>query len=157
MDAVPRRGGAGATKGVAALSRSECLSLLSSHHFGRVAVALPGGAPVIRPVNYVFDPVSQSVVLRTSRGSKLHALLAAATAAFEIDGSDECSETGWSVIIAGSVEPVSPPAEIAHLERLGFRTWAPGPRPHWMRIRAVRVSGRRICAPAHAPAGVYLG
>lgn len=139
------------------LSRSECLSLLSSHHLGRVAVAVAGGPPIIRPVNYVFDPLSQSVVLRTSRGSKLHALLAAATATFEIDGVDEYTETGWSVIVAGATEPVTVPVELAHLERSGLRAWAPGPRPHWMRIRALKVSGRRITAPVQAPAGLYLG
>src|SRR5581483_6554587 len=41
------------------LPREECLRLLSSHRFGRLAVAMD--SPVIRPVNYVFDERSQSV------------------------------------------------------------------------------------------------
>jgi len=34
-------------------------------------------------------------------GSKFHALLRSADAAFEIDGIDEGSRTGWSVIMRG--------------------------------------------------------
>src|SRR5947209_18205681 len=68
------------------LSREHCLDLLAAHNFGRLAVVTATGAPIIRPVNYVFDKASQSVVFRTGRGSKLHALLRAAKAAFEIDG-----------------------------------------------------------------------
>jgi nitroimidazol reductase NimA-like FMN-containing flavoprotein (pyridoxamine 5'-phosphate oxidase superfamily) len=57
------------------LSREECLELLAVHRFGRLAVVMSNGAPVIRPINYVFDRSSQSVVFRTARGSKLHAVL----------------------------------------------------------------------------------
>jgi hypothetical protein len=53
------------------LSREECLRLLASHSFGRLAVNMGEGAPLIRPVNYVFDEPSQSVCseLRTGRSS----------------------------------------------------------------------------------------
>ena len=126
------------------LSREECLGLLASHRFGRLAVVMSNGAPVIRPVNYVFDPSSQSVVFRTGRGSKFHALLNAAKAAFEIDGIDEGTQTGWSVIIEGVTAEVTVPNDIGRLERLGLQPWAPGPKPHWVHIRAWTVSGRRI-------------
>src|SRR5947209_13965495 len=81
------------------LSRDECLRLLAAHNFGRLAVAME--TPVIRPVNYMFDESSQSVVFRTAEGSKFHALLLSTNAAFEIDGIDPGSRTGWSVIIVG--------------------------------------------------------
>lgn len=125
-----------------ALSREECLRLLASHDFGRVAVAMD--SPVIRPVNYTFDERSQSVIFRTADGSKFHALLHAANAAFEIDGVDRDSRTGWSVIIAGMTEEITSATEIRRLNRLGLATWAPGRKAHWMRIRAWTVSGRRI-------------
>jgi uncharacterized protein len=126
------------------LSREECLDMLAGHHFGRVAVVLHNGAPVIRPVNYVFDRPSQSVVFRTARGSKLHALLHAARATFEIDGIDDAARTGWSVIIEGATAEVNHPHEVGNLNRLELDPWAPGPKPHWVRIRARRVTGRRI-------------
>lgn len=126
------------------LSRDDCLELLAEHNFGRLAVTM--ATPVIRPVNYVFDEPSQSVVFRTAAGSKLHALLLESNAAFEIDGIDPASRTGWSVIIVGRSEEVTNPSEIRRLEQLGLDDWAPGPKPHWMRIRAWTVTGRRIVA-----------
>jgi uncharacterized protein len=128
------------------LSREESLRLLAANRFGRLAVAMSDGSPVIRPVNYVFDEPSQSVVFRTSAGSKLHAVLQAAEAAFEIDGIDERSRTGWSVIIRGVAEQVSNPTDIHRLDALGMTPWAPGHKRHWVRIRARTVTGRRIVA-----------
>ncbi|HEY2654080.1 MAG TPA: pyridoxamine 5'-phosphate oxidase family protein [Solirubrobacteraceae bacterium] len=129
------------------LSREECLKLLASHSFGRLAVNMGDGAPVIRPVNYLFDLPSQSVVFRTAPGSKFHALLRSADAAFEIDGIDERSRTGWSVIIRGMTEEMTNQSDIRRLDRLGLQPWAPGDKRHWMHIRAWTVSGRRIVLP----------
>jgi uncharacterized protein len=126
------------------LSREECLRLLAANGFGRLAVALADGAPVIRPVNYAFDESSQSVVFRTAHGSKLHAVLQVAEAAFEIDEADEGSRTGWSVIIHGMAEQVTNQTEIRRLDALGLTPWAPGHKPHWVRIRARTVTGRRL-------------
>lgn len=126
------------------LSREECLELLAAHSFGRLAVAGGGEAPVIRPVNYVFDERSQSVAFRTAAGSKLHALVSAADAAFEIDSVEEQTRSGWSVIISGVTEEVSEAADLRRLEEIGLDTWAPGAKGHWVRIRAFTVTGRRI-------------
>jgi uncharacterized protein len=128
------------------LPREECLRLLAANRLGRLAVAT--GSPVIRPVNYVFDEPSQSVVFRTAEGSKLQALLLAGNAAFEIDGFDEHSQTGWSVLIAGRAERVSNPADLRRLERSRLESWAPGGKPHLVRVRALTVSGRRIVLAA---------
>jgi nitroimidazol reductase NimA-like FMN-containing flavoprotein (pyridoxamine 5'-phosphate oxidase superfamily) len=135
-----------ATGRIVELDREDCIRLLSGTSVGRLAVSPTEGRtpPVIRPVNYVFDTSSQSVVFRSARGSKLTALLLSGQAAFEIDGSDPRTESGWSVIIQGPVEEITGDAEIARLEGLGLRPWAPGEKPHWLRIRATVVSGRRI-------------
>jgi nitroimidazol reductase NimA-like FMN-containing flavoprotein (pyridoxamine 5'-phosphate oxidase superfamily) len=130
------------------LTRSECLSLLAATSVGRVVVTL-ADKPVIRPVNYTFDAPSQSVVFRTSRGSKFYALVNSARAAFEIDAIDETTRCGWSVIIMGITEEVTQTIDVQRLDRLGLEFWTPEPRPHWIRIRARVVSGRRIIpAPA---------
>jgi nitroimidazol reductase NimA-like FMN-containing flavoprotein (pyridoxamine 5'-phosphate oxidase superfamily) len=130
------------------LSRVECLNLLRRTRFGRLAVSRGEGAPIIRPLNYVFDPRSQSVVFRTAQGSKLHGLLRAREAAFEIDGIDHGGRTGWSVVVIGAAEEVTNASEIRRLDQLGLEVWAPGPRTHWVRIRARTLSGRRIAAVA---------
>lgn len=126
------------------LARPECLRLLAATSFGRLAVNMGDGPPVIRPVNYVFDEPSQSVIFRTALGSKFYALLNSAQAAFEIDGTDPTGRTGWSVIILGMTEEVANQVEVRGLETIGVDPWAPGFKGHWVRIRANTVSGRRI-------------
>lgn len=126
------------------LSREECLRLLAAHRFGRLVVTFGDDLPVIRPVTYRFDEHSQSVVFRTASGAKFHALLESANAAFEIDGIDESSRTGWSVIVRGVTDEVTNAGEVQRLDRLGLEPWAPGPKRHWIRIRAWTVAGRRI-------------
>lgn len=128
------------------LPRKECLRLLATNQLGRVVVGTPYGAPLIRPVNYAFDERAQAVVFRTARGSKFHALLDSARAAFEIDGFDERSRTGWSVILSGVAGAVTDATEIRRLDRHDLEAWAPGPKRHWIQIRAWTVSGRRIVA-----------
>ena len=135
---------------VVELSREECLALIGTHRLGRVVVVMPNGAAVIRPVNYVFDRASHSVVFRSARGSKLHALLHAPRAKFEVDDFDEAQRTGWSVIIEGPASEVASP-DLRRFQRLGLDPWAPGAKPHWVQVRATTVSGRqvrRLLAPA---------
>jgi uncharacterized protein len=128
------------------LPRAECLNLLGRTHFGRLAVSTGEGAPIIRPLNYVFDTRSQSVVFRTAQDTKLHGLLRAKEAAFEIDGIDPGGRTGWSVVVIGMAEEITSTSEIRRLGQLALEVWAPGPRSHWVRIRARTVSGRRIAS-----------
>lgn len=85
------------------LDRALCLRLLADAGVGRIAVNVPDWPqPVIRPVSYVFDESSQSVLIRSALGSKLYAVIRSAKAAFEIDGTDPVGRVGWSVIIHGS-------------------------------------------------------
>ena len=130
------------------LPREECLRLLASNRFGRLAVNIGTGPPVIRPVNDSFDEPLQSVVFRTAPGSKFHALLQSAEAAFEIDGIDEGSRTGWSVIMHGVTGEITNPNDVRRLDGLGLQPWAPGHKAHWVHIRAWTVSGRRIVLAA---------
>jgi uncharacterized protein len=87
------------------------------------------------------------VVFRSARGSKFHALTHAQRAAFEIDGYEPAGKTGWSVIVVGAVEEITNTAELSRLERSPLHPWVPRYAPHWMRIRATSVSGRRIGPP----------
>jgi uncharacterized protein len=136
------------------LDRPECLRLLAATSIGRIAVSVTEwDHPVIRPVNYVFDESSQSVLLRSALGSKLHALLRSARAAFEIDGIDDAGCVGWSVIIVGVCEEITDARELRRIERLGLESFAPGHNGRWVRICANVVSGRRIVAAATAVHG----
>lgn len=126
------------------LTRSECLSLLAATRVGRVVAVASGDRPIIRPVNYVFDSPSQSVVFRTNDGTKFHAVTRSTRASFEIDEIDANMRSGWSVIVTGVTEEVTRPSEIARLQQLGLEPWAPGSRPRWVCIGTQIVSGRRI-------------
>jgi nitroimidazol reductase NimA-like FMN-containing flavoprotein (pyridoxamine 5'-phosphate oxidase superfamily) len=127
------------------LTRQECLALLAGAVIGRVVVPMGAtGRPVVRPVNYAFDTVSQSVVFRSAPGGKLHALLLAAQACFEVDAFDPGNRTGWSVIIQGVTEPVTDAMEVRRLEGLTLHSWVTGAGGQLMRIRARTISGRRI-------------
>lgn len=126
------------------LDRDECLQMLAASHLGRLAVNAPGWPPMIRPVTFVFDTSTQSVVFRSARGSKLTALLRSERAAFEVDDLEPAGQTGWSVIVQGPVEEITNPSELARLSSSGLRPLVQGDLSHWMRIRATVVSGRRI-------------
>ena len=136
-----------AASSVAQCSRGECLELLAGAAIGRVVVTIGvNSQPVIRPVNFVFDTVSQSVMFRSAPGSKLYALLHSTHAWFEVDDIDVAGRSGWSVIIEGVTEPVRDAMELRRLEALGLHSWVAGPDSCWIRIRARTVSGRRIGA-----------
>lgn len=128
------------------IERGECVRLLAATQVGRLAVNAPdwGTPPLIRPVSYVFDRSSHSVVFRSARGSKFTALLLSGQAAFEIDVFDAALKNGWSVIALGSVEEVRDRAEMHRLDQLDLRPWAPGDKPHLLRLRVHAISGRRI-------------
>jgi nitroimidazol reductase NimA-like FMN-containing flavoprotein (pyridoxamine 5'-phosphate oxidase superfamily) len=137
------------------LDRTECLGLLAATGVGRIVVSVTEwDNPVIRPVSYLFDESSQSVLIRSAPGSKLHALLRSAKAAFEIDGTDPAGRVGWSVIVIGVSEEITNPAELRRVESLGLEPLAPGHKGRWIRIRANTVSGRRIALVADHQAGL---
>jgi nitroimidazol reductase NimA-like FMN-containing flavoprotein (pyridoxamine 5'-phosphate oxidase superfamily) len=139
-----------------ALTRGECLQLLGSHHFGRLAVNPEDGPPIIRPLRYLFDVASQSVVFAAVPGSRFYALIRSAPATFEIDGVEESSQREWSVILRGTVADVGGQIEIRHLDRLSGAVWGGPASQQWMRIRARTISGVRRPAPDPVPGG-YLG
>ena len=124
------------------IAEAECLDLLASGGFGRLAV-VAGGRPEIFPVNYVFD--DGRVAIRTDPGTKLTAA-ALAKVAFEIDRVDEAEHTGWSVVVRGTAYDISESVdEVSRLMRdLPVHTWAPGDKSAWIRIEADTVTGRRI-------------
>ena len=100
--------------------------------------------PIIRPVNYVFDEPSQSVLIRSAPGTKLHAVLRSPRAVFEIDGAHPDGRIGWSVIISGVADEITNAAELRRVEQLDLEPLAPGHKGRWICIRTNTVSGRRI-------------
>jgi uncharacterized protein len=129
------------------LTKSECFELLARERLGRIAVVDDRG-PIVFPVNFVFD--RHMVVLRTDDGTKLDAAIRGARAAFEIDGTDPATRTGWSVVVRGEAVEVTDPAELARLRKLPLAPWAPGAKAHYVRILPAALTGRRISVPERA-------
>jgi len=132
--------------GLEELGRDDCLQLLARAPLGRLGVVVDG-RPLVFPVNFTLD--GTAVVLRTDKGTKLHAARNGPVA-FECDGIDRMYHTGWSVVVLGDAEEVRDQHEIARLERLPLGPWCPGPKSTWLRIRAKTITGRRI--PPHGRA-----
>jgi nitroimidazol reductase NimA-like FMN-containing flavoprotein (pyridoxamine 5'-phosphate oxidase superfamily) len=130
--------------GLEILPYDECLRLLSEVPVGRVSF-LADGEIVVLPVNHVMD--RQDPVFRTARGSKLSAAEGQAVVAFEADGYDVRTRSGWSVLVNGRAHAIYEEPEIQRLSRLGLRPWiSAADRPFWIRIRPASISGRRIPA-----------
>lgn len=130
-------------RGSEVLSPEECDELLASTPVGRVAF-IHGGEPHILPVNYRY--VDQTIVIRSTRGSKIEAAEMHSRFAFEIDSWEADARTGWSVLAHGTGTIEEDEAEIRRLEELGLSPWTDGDDPEdlWIRIRLDDITGRRI-------------
>jgi uncharacterized protein len=127
------------------LDREECRDLLASVRLGRIGFCRGDGVPTVLPVNHVVD--AWTVAFRATFGAKLSTALLERPVAFEVDGHDEATRTGWSVLARGRAEHVTDRAVVERLERLELDTWADAvERPRWVRIGLDELSGRRILA-----------
>jgi nitroimidazol reductase NimA-like FMN-containing flavoprotein (pyridoxamine 5'-phosphate oxidase superfamily) len=130
-----------ADEGLETLDRATCLKLLATAQVGRLAWAAADGQVHIRPVNYTL--VGTDVIVRTAMGSILAVARDTLPVTFEADELEPGLETGWSVVVIGTAEDLGSTTEAALL-RDSVRPWAPGARPNVVRIRASKVTGRRL-------------
>lgn len=139
---APGRAAASVTPVLEALSPQECWARLSGHGVGRVAFSTAQG-PTVLPLNFqVVD--EEAVIYRTEHGSAAAAAVGR-TVAFEVDHLDEALSAGWSVLVVGPAERVTPPVGPgAGSVETGPTPWAGGHRDLWVRISADSVTGRTI-------------
>ena len=131
--------------GLEVIGLDECLSLLASLPYGRLAY-LDAGAPSIVPVNHLVD--GSSVVIRSLDGGKLGAAIFERPVAFELDELDFTTRTGWSVVVRGRAEIVEDADAEGYDKWLGSWAVRDGARTTWVRIIADEVSGRRLMPDA---------
>ncbi|KAB8189202.1 pyridoxamine 5'-phosphate oxidase family protein [Nonomuraea phyllanthi] len=131
------------SSGLQVLSREECLRLMASVPIGRI-VFTDRALPAVQPVNFCLD--GESIVIRTTIGSKLAAATRRAVVAFEVDEFAPELRAGWSVTAVGRARAVEDAGEMARLAALPLLPWAPGSRDHYIVVEAEQVSGRRITA-----------
>lgn len=126
------------------LTKDECFSLLARQHLGRVVLVDDRG-PIALPVTFVLD--QHTVLFRSDEGTKLDVASRSGRVAFEIDGIDEATRTGWSVLVRGEATEVTNPADLARVRKLPLYPWAPGAKRRYIRILPASLTGRRIALP----------
>ena len=125
----------------AELSEDECKQLLAEHTAGRVGFMAPDG-PQILPVTYQYR--NGSVIFRTSPVGALAGLVRRTSVAFEIDGIDEQSKSGWSVLVLGFAEAMAHNYLLTSAWETGPVPWADGIRNLFIEIKPRKISGRAV-------------
>lgn len=134
--------------GLEVLEREECLELLATVPIGRMGLCMRA-LPVVLPVNFLLahPPTSDEpiVVVRSAEGTKLSAALDRAVIAFEVDGYDVVSHSGWSVLVQG-ISRVLHGEEEEWAASLPLQPWAIRGRPVFIGLDTDLVGGRRFGA-----------
>ncbi len=128
--------------GLEVLTTEECWTLARGASIGRVAF-VDAGEPAVLPVTHTID--GHHVVFRSTQGTKLWAVESGRPVAFEVDGWDARTRTGWSVLVRGTAVTVLDDDEIARLDREAVEPWLHEARHGtWVRIMPTEVTGRRL-------------
>jgi uncharacterized protein len=129
----------GESQPISILSETECWNLLSSVALGRL-ITSADGQPEIFPVNFVVQ--HRTVLFRTAEGTKLVSTAINNQVLFEAD--DHGVTEGWSVIVKGTAHIVRSDEEIHEADRAQLLPWTATVKQHYVRIRPLRVTGRRF-------------
>jgi uncharacterized protein len=124
---------------VTVLSEDESWGLLSSVSLGRLVTIL-GGQPEVFPVNFVTQ--RRTVLFRTAQGTKLYSAVMGGQVVFEAD--DHTAVEGWSVIVKGRARLLSANADILDAEEAPLLSWIATVKPHYVRLIATEITGRRF-------------
>ena len=139
-----------------ALTERECRQVLADNEVGRVVFVGDDDFPVVLPVNYIID--GDLIVFRTAPGEKFDSI-PTRPVAFEVDGMERWSRSGWSVLVQGFGRDMTE-AVGSQYEEFRSRTidlWAPGEKPHWLAIEVRNISGRRIFSGAKRTSSQFGG
>lgn len=124
---------------ISILSEPESWDLLSSVALGRLVTSV-NGEPEIFPVNFVVQ--RRTVLFRTAEGAKLVSAAINNHVLFEAD--DHEAGDGWSVIVRGLAQTLRTDEEIEEAERAELYPWTATTKRHYVRIRPLRITGRRF-------------
>jgi uncharacterized protein len=127
------------TSAISILSETECWNLLESVALGRLVTSVDG-QPAIFPVNFAVQ--HRSVLFRTAEGTKLISSAINNQVLFEADGNT--ADRGWSVILKGTARTLRTDEELEEARRAWLFPWTATPKPHFVRIRPLSITGRRF-------------
>ncbi len=126
------------------LSIPECLSLLSRHTVGRLCI-VENDFPVAFPVNYRLADNGQggaAIVIRTRPGGTLDQE-EETRVGFEVDGIDNATNSGWSVVVRGRLHHEDAPITPVWLRSWDPRPWVRG-RDTWLYLTPLVITGRQL-------------
>jgi Pyridoxamine 5'-phosphate oxidase len=87
------------------------------------------------------------VVIRVAGGPKLTAATHNLVVAFQADELDPDLRTGWSVTVVGYAHRMTDVSELVELSGTFLQPWVDGRRDHFVRIRTLKMTGRRLREP----------
>jgi uncharacterized protein len=116
-----------------------CWRLLATADVARVGFVRDDDSWIL-PVNVRL--MGRAVVFRTAADSMLHALAPGTPVVVEVDHVDAERRTGWSVLVRGEIEEVTP--ELLPVVDGSVVPWAPGEHDRWMWVVGKSISGRSI-------------
>ena len=132
------------------LDDSHCRALLDRAGVGRVGISAIHALPVVLPVNYAV--LENSIIFRSTPGTKVSAGLMNAVVAFEVDEYESNGDVGWSVLVQGMATQITDPEEIAVAKGLPLRfISAGGDADRFVRIEMATITGRRVRPSIHRP------
>jgi nitroimidazol reductase NimA-like FMN-containing flavoprotein (pyridoxamine 5'-phosphate oxidase superfamily) len=136
------------------LDTDVCWRLIARTRFGRVGFVADDELTVL-PVN--CGVLDRQLVFRTDRDTTLGRLDDGTTVAFEFDHIDVIAESGWSVLVRGTIGVVDDPDELTRLAELDdLHPWAPGAKDRYMKIVPSKITGRVVSRHRDLPSGVHV-
>lgn len=106
---------------------------------GRLVTVVDGQVEIF-PVNFVVQ--GRSVLFRTAEGTKLVSAAINKNVLFEADDHDAAE--GWSVVIRGMAKTLRTDEEITEADQAQLIPWIATVKQHYVRIRPLRLTGRRF-------------
>lgn len=106
---------------------------------GRLVTVVDGQVEIF-PVNFVVQ--GRSVLFRTAEGTKLVSAAINKNVLFEADDHDAAE--GWSVVIRGMAKTLRTDEEISEADQAQLIPWIATVKQHYVRIRPLRLTGRRF-------------
>ncbi|MEM9134782.1 MAG: pyridoxamine 5'-phosphate oxidase family protein [Actinomycetota bacterium] len=134
----------GETEGrqVEILDHAACTGYLAGTTLGRLGF-VSDGWPVVLPVNYRLTE-DGGILIKSVEGGKTAAAETAGVVCFEIDGIDEASRQGWSVVVHGELRIVRDAPTLETAWRNDPQPWLEGTTWRWLTLSPLAVSGRRL-------------
>lgn len=124
------------------LALETCYERLRTATIGHLGVTV-NALPVVVPVYFAVD--GNSIVIRTSPGTRLSAAVNEAVVAFEVDHYDTDEDQGWSILVQGRAREITTSARLERARSLHIGSLTePSVADRFIAVEMDIVTGRTI-------------